>query len=105
MIDLKQKELAAWHLKNVGIKTKKSEWQFIGLVEEVGEMAHAILKRKQSIREVNHESIADAFADIVIFGIQIMTCEGRNVEDVLSRTISEVLQRDWKKYPVNGISK
>ena len=105
MIDLKQKELAKWHLRNFGIKTKKAEWQFIGLVEEVGEMAHAILKRKQGIREVNHEDISDAFADIVIFGIQIMTCEGRNVEDVLSRTISEVLQRDWKKYPVNGISK
>lgn len=96
MIDLKQKELAKWHLRNFGIKTKKSEWQFIGLVEEVGELAHAILKRKQSIRNISHESISDAFADIVIFGIQIMTCENRNVEDVLQRTISEVLQRDWK---------
>jgi NTP pyrophosphatase (non-canonical NTP hydrolase) len=105
MIDLKQKELANWQLDNFGHRTNNPEWLFMGLVEEVGELGHAILKRKQGIREINHEDIGDAFADIIIYGIQLMTCEGLNAEKVIAKTIENILQRDWRKYPVNGIDK
>lgn len=105
MVDLRQRELHEWVIKNFGKETQTSEWQFMGMVEEVGELGHALLKMKQNIRDVTNEDIGDAFADIVIYGIQIMTCKGIDAEEALRRTISKVLKRDWKKYPINGETK
>lgn len=105
MINLRQKELADWQEKNFGSKTKSSEWQFMGMVEEMGELGHALLKKKQGIRNMTHEDVADAFADTIIYGIQIMTAEGIDAEKAIKDTIDKVLQRDWIKYPSNGIDK
>lgn len=105
MVNLRQKDLAEWQKRNFGTKTNGSEWQYMGMVEEVGELGHALLKKKQGIRNMTHEDVADAFADTVIFGIQVMTAEGIDAEKAIEKTINEVLKRDWKKYPSNGIDK
>jgi hypothetical protein len=34
-----------------------------------------------------------------------MTAEGIDAEKAIEKTINEVLKRDWKKYPSNGIDK
>ena len=104
MIDLRQKELAEWQEKNFGKVC--SERLALGMAEEVGELCHYLLKRKQGIREATNSDvkaeIADAFADVVIFGINLMEVEEINAEHVLEKTIDSVLNRDWVKYPNNG---
>lgn len=106
MIDLKQKELAAWQAYNFGIATP--EQVTLGMAEEVGELCHAILKRSQNIREGHNSNclheIADAFGDVMIYGIQLMSIEGLDAEQVLRATIDHVLTRDWRKNPQNGKS-
>ena len=80
-----------------------------GMAEEIGEMSHWYLKSKQGIRGADSmtskEKMADAFGDVVVFGIQAMSCLGLDVEDVLNSVFAEVLARDWKNNPAgNGYS-
>jgi len=105
MIDLRQKELARWQERNFGNVT--SEKLALGMAEEVGELCHYILKRMQKIREAVdgqgvQEQIADAFADTVIFGINLMSSEDLDAEKVLEKTIEDILRRDWVNNPREG---
>jgi len=102
MIDLRQQELKKWHDYNFGEATSLPEWQVLGVCEEAGELAHAILKMRQGIRESTKEDAADAFGDIVIYGIQVMTLLGIDAEEAIRKTVSDVLKRDWKRFPKNG---
>lgn len=106
MFTFKQKELADWQERNFGgtNSTCRTEWCLIGMFEELGEFAHWILKREQKIREAadGHdckEEIADAFADVIVYGIQAMTCEGIDAEKAFTETVQKVLKRDWTKNP------
>ena len=104
MIDLKQKELREWAERNFGERTADTGDCVIGMAEELGELAHFVLKRKQRIREAANggdfkAEIGDAFADVVIYGIQAMECEGIDAEAILRKTIEEVMQRDFKNNP------
>ncbi len=104
MIDLKQKELRDWAESNFGDKKADTMMCVVGMAEELGEFAHFVLKRKQGIREAAgggdfKAEIGDAFADVVIFGIQAMSCEGMDAEEVLALTIEKVLKRDWRNNP------
>lgn len=106
MIDLKQRELSEWQEKNFGKSgnTSKTVWCVIGMSEELGELSHFLLKRKQKIREGASggdlkKEIGDAFADVIIYGIQAMTCEGIDAEQVIKNTISEVLTRNFVNNP------
>lgn len=99
---LKQRELNEWQKKNFGVS--QVEDMVLGMAEEVGELAHWILKRKQGIREASNggdckEEIADAFADVVVFGIQAMSYEGIDAEKAFSNTVKEVLARDFVNNP------
>ena len=101
MIDLCQKELADWQRANFDAQNSTTEWLALGMAEEVGELCHAILKRKQKIREGANGNdlkpeIADAFADVVIFGINLMSAEGLDAEQALRATIEHVLKRKWR---------
>ena len=104
MIDLRQKELSDWADLNFGDLRADTMECIVGMIEELGELAHVVLKRKQRIREAADGGdfkleIGDAFADVVIFGIQAMTCEGIDAEAVIKKTINTVLQRDFKNNP------
>ena len=101
---LMQEELAEWQAKN--FKGTTTDDMILGMVEELGELAHCILKRKQGIRNFNKldteeikAKIGDAFADVVIYGIQAMTKEGIDAVDALRITRSEVMKRDWVNNP------
>jgi len=94
--------LEKWQVDNFGPANSKD--MALGMAEEVGELCHYILKRDQRIREGSNgedckAQIGDAFADAVIFGIQLMTCEGIDAEKVLLQTIDKVLKRNWKINP------
>lgn len=107
MVDLKQKELNDWQLKNFGGGAVGD--MALGMVEEMGELCHNILKKKQRIREYDRrlhspleaidarykEQVADAFGDMVIFGIQLLTREGIDAEKALRDTIELVLKRTF----------
>ncbi len=101
MISLRQQELAKWQHENFDKSDITAEWLALGMAEEVGELCHMLLKRKQGIREGKNGNqlkpeIADAFADTVIFGIQLMEYEGIDAEQALRATIEQVLKRKWK---------
>ncbi len=79
----------------------------LGVVEEVGELAHAHLKASQSIRGTPEELQAearDAIGDIVIYLASYCNTNGYDLEDCVSRAWSEVKKRDWQKYPKDGVS-
>lgn len=100
IFNLHQKELAKWQQLNFGQPNIKD--MALGMAEEVGELCHVILKRDQGIRSYNERSddlIADAFADAVIFGIQLMSCMGKDAEKVITDTIALVIKRDWVNNP------
>lgn len=81
--------------------------QLLGVVEEVGELCHAILKSKQKIRggENQKESMEkemDAIGDILIYLTGFCNKRGYSVHDILFHTWEQVKDRDWIKYPSTG---
>ena len=79
---------------------------FLGVVEEVGELAHANLKDIQGIRGDPDEHIArkrDAVADTLIFLLDYCTKEGFDLELLIAQTWPKVKARDWKQYPLTGM--
>jgi NTP pyrophosphatase (non-canonical NTP hydrolase) len=85
--------------------------QMLGVVEEVGELAHFMLKEKQGIREAIDSNGAkvsteahqmDAVGDITIFLINLCVKRGWSFDRILADTWAEVSQRDFIKFPKNG---
>ena len=62
-----QKKLIPWRRRNFGGAVQS--WQpLLGMVEEIGELSHAYLKRKQGIRGTKKEheaAIKDSLADLI----------------------------------------
>lgn len=78
----------------------------IGMVEEIGELAHALLKFKQKIREGYNPQMAkyeleDAVHDIIIYAADFCARNGINLGSVYG-TWAEVRKRDWRSYPKTG---
>lgn len=105
-IRLIQKEHKKWELDNFG--TGSSHQSLLGIMEELGELCHAYLKREQKIRgteEVHIEEIKDAIGDIVIFLIGFCNRENLDFQSIVADTWEEVKNRDWTKYKRNGVTK
>lgn len=103
MLNKLQNEIKAWTEKNFPDAT--AEEQFIGVVEEVGELAHAILKLKQGIRGTEQQLIEeehDAIGDIAIYLINYCERRGYDFEKILAVTWEQVQSRDWKADPIAG---
>jgi len=80
---------------------------FLGIVEEVGEQAHHILKRRMRIRGTKEEhelEEQDALADRFIFALHLCARRGWDFERILLKTWAEVRKRDWRQFPKNGVS-
>ncbi len=78
----------------------------LGIVEEVGELAHAHLKASQSIRGTPEELQAearDAIGDIVIYLTSYCNTNGYDLALAVGHAWREVKQRDWQKYPKDGV--
>jgi NTP pyrophosphatase (non-canonical NTP hydrolase) len=102
-----QKKLYLWQLNNFGNETAMH--MLAGMTEELGELAHALLKKEQKIRQgldatICNVLIADAFGDILVYGNQLLTILGIDAEEAYNNTLKEILQRDWKKFPKNGLT-
>lgn len=82
---------------------------FLGVVEEVGEIAHTLLKAKQGIREHSIDTsqvfndLVDGVGDLVIFLDGF--CIGHNID--LSLAVADtwrmVKKRDWAAFPETGL--
>lgn len=98
-----QREVGEWAEKNFGkqIPTRP----FLGVVEEVGELSHALLKKDQGIRgtaEEHDAGICDAVGDIMIYLADFCYRSGISLAGSVNKAWLEVRDRDWKKFPKNG---
>lgn len=133
------------HIRN-GHLVKRDYHGFLGMVEELGELAHAYLKQEQGIRmrckdcngrkwivtnvvgedldEPSYSDIdavlcpacrgsgeadagnlmGDAMADLIIFMCSFCNTHGFDLQQEIEKAWQEVSQRDWQKYPKNGVT-
>lgn len=98
-----QEEHLVWQKENFGYTS--SEDYLLGVAEEVGELCHAFLKRKQRIRnnEPHEENIYDSIGDIIIFLSGFCNNMNISLEDTIIKTWDKVKQRNWNKNRINGI--
>ena len=98
-----QAEHAKWMRRNFGGHIEP--WRtLLGLVEELGEIAHAFLKRRDGIRvsEDHLTKIRDGTGDLIIFLAGFATTMGFDLEDAVGETWDKVKRRDWRKHPNDG---
>ncbi len=97
-----QEEHKEWLEQNFGYE---KPWQaLLGVVEEVGELAHSHLKEDQGIRvdEDHLEKIKDAIGDIVIYLISYCNRRDLDFQDIVVETWDIVKKRNWKENPKDG---
>ena len=100
-----QAEHKDWHKHNFG---EVPFWMPVfGMMEELGELAHALLKQVQGVRttEDHNENIKDAIGDLLIFTIGLANTLDLDLRSVIAETWGKVKIRDWKKYPETGMPK
>lgn len=98
-----QQEIHEWRLYNFPLSNEED--QFVGLVEEIGELAHVRLKIRQGIRNVDLNTERDAIGDILIYLFNYCSERQYDIEDILTDTWNVVKKRNWIKYPFNGVDK
>lgn len=100
MIRTLQVEVKKWADENFG-KKHGSHYSLLGVIEEVGELAHAHLKGEQKIRHTSEEIKElkmDAVGDIIIYLADYCASQGIDMEISILRTWSKVSKRNWKKF-------
>lgn len=99
-----QRERDAWVAHN--FPGDEAVDSFMGAVEELGELAHAMLKHKQNIRgmddAVAKAAIKDAVADCIIFLAGIASHYNFDYGLAVQETWDRVKQRDWQAHPENA---
>jgi len=104
MLPKLQAEMKRWVEYNF-TETNSVE-QFLGVVEEVGELAHAIVKLHQGIRgdaETLEAEERDAIGDIVIFLMNYCNFRGYDFEKIVALTWENVVsKRDWRQNKLTG---
>ena len=102
-----QAEIFEWSVRNFGnpVEIKYNISSFLGMVEEVGEIAHAILKHAQGIRgtrEQHEADVIDGIADLIVFTLDFAARNGIDAERALTDVWAKVKQRNWTTAPLNG---
>lgn len=103
-LDLIQKEIIEWQTRNFG--DGPPSHPLLGMVEEIGELCHSVLKREQGIRGTAEEHIAnerDSIGDLFVYALAYCAKRGWKASDILEETWLHVQQRDWKKDPTRGV--
>lgn len=105
-MDLREIQVATGHWRDHNFPGHTTQDAFMGMVEELGEISHAILKRKQGIRGTDEEhsaAIRDGCADLIIFMCGLAQNEHFDLLDAINVAWDEVKDRDWVKYPEKGV--
>lgn len=102
MIRQLQQEHFRWQKKN--FDNVVVEDMILGVVEELGELAHSILKEKQKVRmhEDHEEKAKDAVGDIFIFLTGVCNRKGWDLQTIIEDVWKEVSSRDWRQFPNDG---
>jgi len=105
-LSIVQEERIKWEEENFPGQVNSPENYLLGVTEEVGELCHSFLKRKQQIRlnENHDENIKDAVADIMIFLAGFCNTQQIDMEQELRRVWNQVKRRNWKKNNINGVA-
>ena len=106
-LGLLQLQVGAWAESNFPCADEPRSWLrcTLGVCEEAGELAHAILKREQGIRgtpDEHDEAAQDAIGDICIYLMDLCYRKGWNFDVILKKTVEQVLKRDWVANPKEG---
>ena len=99
-----QAEHGEWAKRNFGADINPA-LSLLGVMEELGELAHAHLKGVQRIRgtTAEHDAAAkDAIADCLIFLCDYTSRRGWDLQEIVEATWAEVRQRDWRANPASG---
>lgn len=105
-----QTEHAIWVVHNFPSSTVDTA--FKGMVEELGELSHALLKEEQGIREFSSQYKGpaplsdgeDAIADLFIFMLDLCNKKGWDMNRIIARGWREVQKRDWRRFPLDGVT-
>lgn len=107
-----QRELKRWQERNFDEDCTGPEWMALGATEELGEVAHIIVKAKQRIRqhqagldEEALEELADGVCDTVIYLMQLCSHLGIDFGTSLFYTAEKVMKRNWRENKTDGVSK
>jgi NTP pyrophosphatase (non-canonical NTP hydrolase) len=100
-----QVQLARWQTKNFG--HVPLEQKTLGVCEEAGELAHAVLKGIQGIRGLDARDqflteAGDAIADCTVYLMQVCTSLRLDFGTLLFGIATHVMERDWKADPNGG---
>jgi NTP pyrophosphatase (non-canonical NTP hydrolase) len=99
-----QSEHAEWLEYN--FPSQREYQPLLGMVEELGELAHAHLKHEQGIRGYTtteyFRDAEDAIGDFVIYLASYCNTNAINLERAVEVTWARVKRRDWVADPVKG---
>lgn len=104
-MDDMQYRLSAWASDTFGDNTENPPmYCVLGMIEELGELSHSLLKSKQGIRsnEDHEELMKDAVGDIVMFMMDFCSRMGWSLSEIIEEVFEEVIERDWKNNPETG---
>lgn len=93
-----QQKLEAWRQGCFGNDGDVANNQLLGVVEEVGELTHHFLKKRQGIRlDEDHDGeIEDAIGDITIYLMNFCSQLGIDYGETVQRIADEVMLRTKK---------
>lgn len=100
-----QDEHLEWAQYNFDPNSRKPIMMVLGIVEEMGELAHAILKGEQGIRgtQEKFDIIAkDAIGDMFVFMMGFCNARGWSLENIVLETWGRVRQRNWRLSKEDG---
>lgn len=98
-----QREVAQWAAFN--FPKEQMHHLVYGLMEEIGELTHHLLKRETGIRGTQEEhtkGVKDAIGDMMVFLVQVCNRQGLTLAECIEMAWSEVKNRDWVQFPHNG---
>ncbi len=80
------------------------ELMALGVMEELGEFAHALLKHRQGIRGYDDPArfaadARDAIGDCLIYLTQLTDALGWDLQEIIEETVTHVTKRDWVAHP------
>lgn len=105
LLSVLQVRLYRWQVENQ--LTSSVELLALGATEEIGELAHAIVKHRQKIRGMEdetkfREAAGDAIADTVVYLVQLCTALRLDFGTLFANTALKVMERNWVKDQKTG---
>jgi len=101
-----QDEAGQWREHNFPPADRTAAMQTLGVCEESGELAHAVLKDAQGIRGTHEEHLAeakDAAGDIVIYLCGVADAMGFDLATAVETAWAQVKDRDWTQHKMTGL--